>query len=93
MKVLPLICLLFLVGCGKASPQEQLATKARLTYWGRALIDCPTAEVSVTSSTNSDKPIWDHVSTLYIIGCGLKVCCSSSQGVRSCFPCRKEGWY
>jgi hypothetical protein len=95
MKHLPLIFLLFLVGCS-ANPKEQLETKESFIKWGRALIDCPTADVVVTSSRYSDKPIWDHVSTFYVIGCGFKVCCSSSgseRDARSCFPCRKEGWY
>ena len=93
MKPQLLICLL-IVGCANANTEN--TNKVRFTKWARNLIDCPTAEVSLTGSrisSQNDKLSWNSVDTFYIIGCGLKICCSYHDGSRNCFPCRKEGWY
>lgn len=68
-------------------------SKKHYTQWGRALIDCPTADVSVTWSGENNKLTWNIVEALSITGCGLKICCDSVRDGYSCFPCKKEEWY
>jgi hypothetical protein len=84
MKWVCLLCLV-LIGCNETKDAES----SRLTKWGRNLIDCPTASITVTSSNSVN----DIVRTLFITGCGLKVCCSNVSGYFSCFPCKKDQWY
>jgi hypothetical protein len=85
-----LLLLALLVGC---QAERQLANKADINKWGQSLIDCPTAEVVVTSWHGSTKLVWSDVDTFYIVGCGLKVCCSHHRLFPACFPCKKEQWY
>jgi len=89
-----LILLALMVGCSQYSPEQQLANQAAVTKWGRSLIDCPTAGVVITSyhGNSNGKPMWDDVETFYIVGCGLKICCSTRYP-GTCFPCKKSDWY
>jgi len=74
---------LMLLGCQRLTPDQQMAAqKDHLTKWGRYLIDCPTAQVTMTSRSEDGF-------TFFITGCGLKVCCAGT----SCFSCIKKDWY
>lgn len=84
--------LLLLLGCN--APEITAGKKANTIAWGKRLIECPTADVSVTSYTAGDSNPWIDPQTLSIVGCGLKVCCSHIYpGGWSCFSCKKEQWY
>lgn len=79
---------LMLFGCTSVSSDQQMTIKKnQLTKWGRYLIDCPTAQVTMTS-TNGDGEY-----TFFITGCGLKICCNDSAQISSCFSCIKKDWY
>jgi hypothetical protein len=84
MKWVCLLCLV-LFGCEQTS-EDKAIELSTLTKWGQVLIDCPTAQATITSHS---------ARTLFITGCGLKICCCRVYGETnySCFPCRKEQWY
>ena len=95
MRYATYISILLLVGCNSPdnSPEITAGRKANIIAWGKRLIECPTADVSVTSYTAGDSSPWTYPQTLSIVGCGIKVCCSHVYGGWSCFACKKEQWY
>jgi hypothetical protein len=87
-----LILLFLLFGC-HSTPEDEAAYKNNMNKWARYLIDCPTAEITITSSSDG-KMLSSNDDTYFIMGCGLKICCiHDNRGADSCFPCRKEQWY
>lgn len=77
---------LFLIGCD-FNEQE----KHRITTEGKALVECPTADVTLTSPIQPCS--WECARTITITGCGLKVCCYVGHSDLNCFPCKKDEWY
>jgi len=90
---------LILSCCHGHEPRDN-KIKSWYTQLGRDLIECPTAEVAVTSTHHEDGRLaWDeYIRSWSVTGCGLKVCCfhdfdHTKRNGQSCFPCKKEQWY
>lgn len=88
------------LSCCRGHETRDNRIKSWYTKLGRDLIECPTAEVAVTSTHHEDgRLVWDEdIRSWTITGCGMKVCCfhdfeHTKRNGQSCFPCKKEQWY